>query len=236
MSTLRALLDSGVPLVVASFYDDEVLAEKAPSLGVDVAELRIDQFSRTDVEHVVRQARLFGGMPTLATVRAAHEGGAWQGTDEERLELYRAVLPFVDAVDVELSSRAIRDDVIAAAREHDAVVIGSFHDFTRTPDLGDLEAVVAEGKAVGVDLVKVSTMATSREDLRRLASLLVNDSGLIVIAMGAVGTVSRVFFPALGSRLTFSFIGDKPTSGQLAFDEMSALMRKFYPEDRPTPA
>ncbi|MBP2333981.1 3-dehydroquinate dehydratase-1 [Saccharothrix coeruleofusca] len=235
MSTMRALLDSGVPLVAVSFYDNDCArtAKEAKAAGVDVAELRVDQFERTDVEHVLACAAEFGDLATLATVRSRREGGEWGGSEQQRLELFRALAPHVDAVDVELSSREIRDDVIAEARRHDAVVIASYHDFERTPELDRLRAVVAEAGEVGADLVKVSTMANSREDVRRLATLLTNapeDLGMIVIGMGATGTLSRVFFPALGSRLTYSFIGDRPTSGQLEFGETSRLLRQFYPD------
>lgn len=235
VNTLRVLLDGGVPLVAVSFYDrdGERLAREARSAGVDIAELRIDQFSNTTTDHVLAQVREFRHLPVLATVRSEHEGGGWRGTEVERLDLFRAVMPFAAAVDIELSSREILHDVVATARQHDVMVIVSHHDFERTPDVGELEAVVGAAQAAGADIVKVSTMARSVADVKRLASLLVNaDDGpeLIVIAMGATGTVSRVFFPALGSRITYSFIGDRPSPGQLEFTETFRLLRQFYPE------
>lgn len=235
MNTMRALVDGGVPLVAVSFDDKdcERAAREALASGVDVAELRIDRFSRTDVGHVLEKVHAFRGLPVLATVRSAAEGGGWGGTEEERLDLFRAVAPLVDAVDVELSSGGVLADVISAARAHDALSIVSYHNFDRTPDIDSLEAIVRDARAAGADIVKISTMATSAADVKTLASLLVNagdDTEMIVIAMGATGTASRIFFPALGSRLTYTFIGHQPTSGQLDFAETFALMRKFYPE------
>lgn len=235
MNSVRTLLRGDVPLVAVSFsdHDSEHAAAEAQELGVDVAELRVDQFSRADPEHVVAQVRAFGALPVLVTVRAEHEGGGWRGTEAERLELFRAVAPLADAVDVELSSRDILADVIALGREHDAVVIVSYHNFDHTPDLADLKAVVAAAKEAGADIVKVSTMANSAHDVKRLASLLVetgDQADLIVIAMGATGTLSRVFFPVLGSRLTYSFLGENRTSGQLGFTDTLDLLRRFYPD------
>ncbi|MFD1149746.1 type I 3-dehydroquinate dehydratase [Saccharothrix hoggarensis] len=235
MNAIRALLDRGVPLVAASFDDTdcERAAKAAVEAEVDVAELRLDQFSTTDPEHVREQIGAFRDLPVLATARSAREGGGWTGTDEARLALFRAVAPLVDAVDVELSSREILADVVAAARRHDAVVIVSFHDFDRTPPIDRLRATVAEAKAAGADIVKVSTMATSRADVKALATLLTeadDDTGLIVIAMGEIGSVSRIFFPALGSRLTYSFVDHRPTSGQLGYAETFRLLRRFYPD------
>lgn len=234
MNTMRALLGLDLPLIAVSFADDDSAgaATEARSLGVDVAELRIDRFSRTDVGHVVEQVRAFEGLPVLATVRSAAEGGGWSGGEAARLELFREVAPLVDAVDVELSSREVVAEVIAAAHARDALAIVSFHDFDRTPDIGELDAIVRAAKDVGADIVKISTMANSGADVKTLASLLVNsdsDTEMIVIAMGAVGTASRIFFPALGSRLTYTFIGHQPTSGQLDYAETSRLIRQFYP-------
>ncbi|MEC3980985.1 type I 3-dehydroquinate dehydratase [Amycolatopsis sp. H20-H5] len=235
MNSVRALLRGDGPLVAVSFgdQDSERAAAEARALGVDVAELRVDQFVRTDAEHVVAQVRAFGELPVLVTVRAAHEGGGWHGTGAERLELFRAVAPLADAVDIELSSQDILADVVALGREHDAVTIVSYHDFDHTPALADLKAVVRDAKEAGADIVKVSTMANSGQDVKRLASLLLetgDQADLIVIAMGATGTVSRVFFPVLGSRLTYSYLGENRTSGQLGFTDTLDLLRRFYPD------
>ncbi|QQQ75008.1 type I 3-dehydroquinate dehydratase [Saccharothrix sp. 6-C] len=212
--------------------DSERAAAEARSLGVDVAELRIDRFSLTGSGHVLDQVRAFDGLPVLATVRSAAEGGGWRSGEAARLELFREVAPLVDAVDVELSSREILADVIAAAHAHDALAIVSHHNFDRTPGIDDLRAIARDAREAGADIVKISTMATDSADLKVLASLLVDsgdDSEMIVIAMGEIGTASRIFFPALGSRLTYTFIGHQPTSGQLDFAETSRLVRKFHP-------
>ncbi|MCJ1678333.1 type I 3-dehydroquinate dehydratase [Streptomyces sp. APSN-46.1] len=231
---LRTLLDGDVPLVAVSFgdSDNERLAQEAKDAGVDIAELRIDGFSRTDQDHVLAQVRAFASMPVLATVRSAYEGGDWKGTEQERLALFRAIAPHVHAVDIELSSREILAEVVAAAHEHDTVALISYHNFDLTPSSEELEAVIADAKEAGADIVKLSTMATSADDVKRLAALLLaagDDVPLIVIAMGAEGCASRVFFPVLGSRITYSFFGTSFAPGQLAFAETSGLLRTFHP-------
>lgn len=234
MNRLQALFDREIPLVAVSFGDDdsERLAREAATAGVDVAELRIDQYSRTDSDHVLAQIRQFRDLPVLATIRTQQEGGDWTGSEAERLAMFRAIAAEVDAVDIELSSSEIRTDVIAAAKQHDCVVIVSHHDFDITPSLSELEKITVAAKDAGADYVKLSTMVRSTRDLRILASLTLKmaDLGVIVIAMGAIGTAGRIFFPALGSKLTFSFIGNRPAPGQLDFVETFHLMRKFYPE------
>ncbi|QFZ22552.1 type I 3-dehydroquinate dehydratase [Saccharothrix syringae] len=234
MNALRALLDTGVPLVAVSFDDQD--AERAASAAVearvDVAELRVDRFRDTATDHVLRQVEAFRDLPTLVTVRSAAEGGDWRGTEDERLALFRAVAPRVDAVDVELSSRDILDEVVIAAHEHDALVVVSYHNFDHTPPLDELRTTAKAARAAGADIVKISTMARSKADLKVLTTLLVDADvpEMIVIGMGATGTASRIFFPALGSRLTYTFMDAQATSGQLDFAETFALMRRFHPD------
>ncbi|MET9467304.1 type I 3-dehydroquinate dehydratase [Streptomyces sp. NPDC006544] len=235
MNSLRALLDGGIPLVAVSFDDSdtEPRAHAAKAAGVDVAELRVDRYARTETAHVLAQVDAFKALPVLATLRSAREGGAWKGTESQRLELFRALAPQVDAVDIELSSGEILTEVIEAAHRHDTVAVVSYHNFELTPGTEELQAVIDGAKSAGADVVKVSTMVRSDEDVRRLASLLLSAGAdgtrLIVIAMGERGAVSRVFFPALGSRITYSFFGASSAPGQLAFPETFDLLRTFYP-------
>ena len=69
-------------------------------------------------------------------------------------------MPRVGAVDVEIASEIARD-VIAAARAAGVLSIASFHDFVKTPGDAALEAVVAQGRALGADVVKIATAVTA---------------------------------------------------------------------------
>src|SRR5258705_10208851 len=106
MATLRERLADEVPLVAVSFGDDAAERDAAlvRDLGVDVAELRIDWYSAIEPDHVRAQVDRFRGLPTLATIRSKAEGGHWSGGEPDRLRLFEAVLPAVDAIDVELSA------------------------------------------------------------------------------------------------------------------------------------
>ncbi len=105
--------------------------------GLEVAELRIDHFAHSDPGHVLGQLDVFAGVPILATIRSAAEGGGWQAPEAERLALFRALIPRVDAVDVEIASEIARE-VIGAARGAGKLAIASFHDFAKTPTDAEL--------------------------------------------------------------------------------------------------
>lgn len=201
------------------------------SQGLDVAELRVDHFARFDLEHVLAQCDVFADTPLLVTIRSAAEGGGWKAPEPQRLALFRALLPRVGAVDVEIGS-AIASDVVAAARAAGVLSIASFHDFAETPDSAALEAVVARGRALGADVVKVATAVAAPGDVRRLARLLVttDDVGLIAIGMGERAVATRLLFPALGSLLTYAHAGDATAPGQIPLAEMMALLARLYPD------
>lgn len=224
--------------MIAASFTDEIATDDiafAVRQGLDVAELRIDRYADASAERVVAQAQRFAALPTIATIatiRIATEGGEWSGDEMERLARFRTVLPHVDGVDIELRA-TIRDDVIAAARAHDKVVIVSHHDFERTPPYDELRATVEAASAAGAEYVKLAAMAAGWADVRTLARLTIDlaEVGLIVMAMGSHGTVSRVFFPALGSRLTYAYVDAKyQVPGQLDLQHTLHHLRTFYPE------
>ncbi|WP_433614277.1 type I 3-dehydroquinate dehydratase [Dactylosporangium sp. CA-139114] len=232
--TLRERLSGGAPLVAVSFGDEDPAgdAARARDLGVDLAELRIDWNRSAEPADVLAAIEPFraAGLRILATIRSRAEGGRWAHDEGARLRLFEAILPAVDAVDVELSAGGILPGVVAAARAAARPVVVSYHDFDKTPGEEVLAGTVEAAKAAGADVVKISTMAHGPEDLRRLAGLLVRYDSLIVIGMGAEGSATRVLFPVLGSRVTYSADGDRPSApGQLPFEETVRLLETFSP-------
>ena len=220
------------PCVAVPFADRTARAEVVAlaSRGLDIAEIRVDHFARFDSAHVLAQLDVFAGVPVLATIRSAAEGGGWRGTEAERLALFRALIPRVDAVDVEIASEIARD-VVTAARGAGKLAIASFHDFARTPGDAALADVVARGRALGADVVKIATAVATPADLRALARLLVGTDGigLIAIGMGDRALATRLLFPALGSLLTYAHAGAATAPGQIPLDEMHSLLRRLFP-------
>jgi 3-dehydroquinate dehydratase-1 len=227
----RLPLDGSVPLLVASFGNGEHTAiDEAVQHGLDVAELRIDLYEDVRPTSVLSEIAKFKKLPTLGTIRAQDEGGSWTQNEAARLKLFRAIAPHVDAIDVELRA-GIRDEVLALAKDAGKLAILSFHDFHYTPPLDALIGYVDQAKALGADVVKIATFARDDADVATLAHLLLQkrDANLIVIAMGPAGVKSRVFFPALGSLLTFAALNQPTAPGQLPIVEMFRELRFYYP-------
>jgi len=230
---LALAMTTRTPAVALSFVDGEPDAALAAAVaaGVDVAELRIDRWSSVDADHVVAETQRFGNLATLATIRTSDEGGEWDGGDTARAAVFRAAMPFVDGIDIELAAAGALASVIEDARSAGLVVVLSFHDFESTPSTGRLDELIDRGVAAGADVVKVSALAGSPIDVRRLAEVTCRraDGGVITIAMGEHGSISRVMFGALGSLMTYC-AGSHEVSGQLSVTETVALLDRFMPD------
>jgi len=226
----------GAPRIAVPFRDGAFapLIDDAVRRGVDIAELRVDQFSRMDTAHVLAEAAKFSALPVLGTIRSAAEGGKWKDSDERRLELYRALLPYVQAVDVELSSSDILPSVVRETHALHKPIVISFHDFTGTPDGARLEQIERDAREAGADIVKVATVCTTNADIQTLARFTLDhaNDGVVVIGMGPVGVCTRLLFPALGSLFTFAALGQGTAPGQLQLAEMKQLFDQIYSTTR----
>ena len=197
-----------------------------------VVELRLDALIDPSPESLLAFTRRYAGFPLLATIRRSEEGGGWKGTEPDRQRCYELLLPEVQAVDVEIGAGEWASTIARLARERGVLSIGSFHDFGETPSDARLEEVHARGRASGFDVVKVAARCNSPQDLQRLAAFTLahRDENVITIGMGAHGLVSRVFFPALGSLLTYTFLGEPTAPGQLNCTDTLKYLDVFYPE------
>lgn len=203
--------------------------ESALAAGAHALEFRIDNFSSTDPEHVAQVLDALRVGPSLATIRHANEGGNWNGVEEARLALYRCVLPLVDGVDCEAGAE-ICESLFAEARAQGKLTIASHHNFTLCPSEAELTALVNRADALRADVIKVAGYCASFADLRRLADFALRNTrrGSVVIGMGNAGMCSRVFFPALGSLLTYSFIGKPSAPGQLNYETLVEYLSQLH--------
>ncbi|MCF6285223.1 MAG: type I 3-dehydroquinate dehydratase [Candidatus Hydrogenedentes bacterium] len=219
----------GIAIAIQDAVDPSAITAACPGA---IVELRLDALKEATPETCAAFSACYGHFPTLATIRHADEGGAWHGTEAERLDCFKAVIPVVDAVDVEIAVGSITGEVVATAHDAGKLVIGSFHDFDATPDEERLEQVHEAGRKAGVDIVKVAARCNDPEDLRRLAAFTLahREEGIIVVGMEAYGLVSRVFFPALGSLLSYTFMGTPTAPGQLNCHDTLAYLGGFYPQ------
>ena len=216
-----------------------VLAEAATVVAKrpDVIEWRVDFFEGIgDTAAVLETGRALraavGDTPVIFTRRSAKEGGEPVPIDDERVVgLYDAVgaSGAIDFVDFEMSNdsghvRRVRD----GARGHAVRVILSYHNFGFTPGQDRLIERFLEAERLGADVAKVAVMPRDRMDvLTLLAATAVADAKsripLISMAMGPLGSVTRMIGGVFGSSLSFA-VGDASSApGQIPIADLVAV-------------
>lgn len=215
--------------VIIGRIDRRVVA-KAVSEGADILEVRLDTFEAltpVKAQDELKRLKEITRLPLLLTYRSRREGGAVEISDKARLSIMRAAIPYADIVDIELSSRSILKNVIDLAHETGKSVIVSHHNFKTTPVTKVLADIISRARSAGADLVKIAAFANKKVDLKRLAGLLTDSNDLVVIAMGPIGVASRVFFPLLGSKITYGSLTGKTAPGQISLKEIKKEFHRY---------
>ena len=223
------VLETRPRIVAAGGENDLAALAEAPA---DMIELRADLFAVPTPETIVAAlVRLrISGRPVLLTVRAEREGGR-PLAEGQRMAIYEAGLAHVDAIDVEIASSGLVDHVVPRARAAGRTVLLSAHFPEHMPPAATLGALIDQAFARGADLAKLAAFARTLDDVRTLlaVTLAARERGVVTMALGAVGTLSRVFFPAAGSLLTYGCVGQPTAAGQLPVEELARDLRRFYP-------
>jgi len=218
------------PKIVLSIDDSASSILLRKDCLFDIIELRIDLFSSFAIDHILSVVELFRFYPIIATIRSKKEGGNFTGEEQERLFIFKKIIPYIDAVDIELSSTKILQDVVHAARKEKKKVIISHHNFKKTPSIRSLNNILKKGFASKADIVKIAVFAKNNNDLQQLTrfTLMNKDKKIVILAMGEIGAISRLFFPAIGSALTYAHFGKPTAPGQIDCATMARLIKMFY--------
>lgn len=221
-------------VLVSSDVGNGDFIEKSKTEGVDILELRIDLLRNTEKDYIIKiiKSIMGKGLPIIATIRRKGEGERKDIPDEERLKLFNAVIPLVDGIDIELESKSILKEVIQKARDYKKTTIISYHDLKETPPDIKLENIIEKASKIGGDIIKIAAFTKSREDVIRLMKITLKykSKNIITISMGGKGVISRVFFPFIGSLLTYGCINVPSAPGQLPINILVEELRRFYPE------
>ncbi|HEY7819946.1 MAG TPA: shikimate dehydrogenase, partial [Vicinamibacteria bacterium] len=186
--------------------------------------LRVD---RLDRPHLERLRDLGGeiGKPILLTCRSAREGGAFSGTEEERLALLaRAEALAFDYVDIEIDSLSA-----SPPRATRAKLVLSHHDFRGIPE--DLDGKIRKAIELGADVVKIAAHVSSLEGSLRLARAgdRARKAGkeYVPVPLGPAGTSGRILASPLGAAFTYAPPSTSRSTGpgQVALDELLDLYR-----------
>jgi len=205
-----------VPIAARDTESAILQTHRAAALA-DAIEIRLDYIQNLSLE------RMFGhrpALPLIATCRPSREGGQFEGSEQERLDLLeKADRLGADYVDVEVGS-------VQGFRRGRAKLIVSHHDFRGTPER--LQPVLDRLKATGADIIKLVTTAENITDNVRILELLRDsDEPMVAFCMGKLGMASRILAEKFGSMFTFGSLesGKESAPGQLTAREMREVYR-----------
>lgn len=247
---LNAVL-SHRPAVVGTLTGGASLSDQlraARTARVDAIEFRADTFpwsgestavANMAARGVISRIREAGRFPVLLTIRRAPEQSARPAgpalSNTRRAALFRALLPAVHGVDVEIAATALARDVTRAAHAKRVSVIHSFHDFGSPSTSSRLLALARASRRMGGDLFKAAITPRTEDDVvqafRAAASWPV--PRMTLIAMGAKGAVTRIAGYTFGSLLTYGSLGRATAPGQLSAAALRPLVNRLYPHAVP---
>jgi 3-dehydroquinate dehydratase I len=182
---------------------------------VDLLEVRVDHFV-DDLSGLLAAIKELA-TPLIVTVRRQQEGGAALLTFAQRAELYREFLPFAALIDVELRSAHALSSVLRDAKKAGIGRILSWHDFKKTPSLGELRSRWEKARGFAPEIIKFATRTRTAKDLARLMEFQAGaprKPALSLMGMCEFGKVSRLALAQAGSVLNYGYLGELQVSGQ----------------------
>lgn len=109
-------------------------------------------------------------------------------------------------------------------------VIGSSHDFEKTPETEEMVCRLVRMQDLGMDITKLAVMPQTRQDVVRLLDASVRmrerfaDRPFVTMAMGKLGVVTRCIGGFSGSAITFAAAAGASAPGQISADRMTAVL------------
>ena len=227
-----------VPIVAKDAAGIEAKGKELTAYTMDVVEWRVDFYEDVfDIEKTVETGKklraALGDTPILFTFRTKKEGGEKEIDMDTYTALNKAMAEsgYVDAIDVEIFSgddvvKTNIDNIHAAGK----VVVGSNHDFFKTPDKDDLICRLKKMQDMGADIPKIAVMPQSIADVLTLQAATdefaheIADRPIITMSMGPKGVITRIAGELFGSSMTFGAVGQVSAPGQIPVEKLQAAM------------
>lgn len=228
-----------VPIVEKSKTEILKMAKEIVNSSADMVEWRVDWFESVfDIEKVVEVAaelrKILGKIPLLFTFRTKAEGGEKEieSTQYRELLLSIAATSDVDMVDVEVFFDNDIAQLICELHEKDIVVVGSNHDFEKTPSKEEIIRRLCHMQDIGADILKMAVMPQKQSDVITLMDAtkeMVSEYAqhpVVTMSMSEMGIVSRLEGQLFGSAVTFGSLTKTSAPGQINVEKLKKGLEK----------
>lgn len=227
-----------VPIVDTSKEDILNSAKSFKEARIDLVEWRVDFFDgiydAVKVNDVLRELRaILGSIPILFTIRTSNEGGNIAINEKEYINVNINAIKSgdIDMIDVEMfMNGAVSNIVINEAHNSSVKVVGSNHDFEKTPDMEEIICRLKLMQSGNADILKIAVMPKTKKDVLTLL-LATNemcekyaDRPVITMSMGRLGAVSRISGQLFGSAVTFGTVNAASAPGQLEVGSLREIL------------
>lgn len=213
-------------------------------------------------ETIHKLGQALGDKELLFTIRTSDEGGEQQITFEDYASILVAVadLSEIHYVDVEMFSgmrnqsqekweQAGHHFPMWEEEDHEAyrpvkrllwqlrhkvTVIGSYHDFAKTPPAAEITKRLVLMRRLGADIPKMAVMPQKQEDVLALMAAtwegkkMLDPVPVITMSMGGMGLISRVTGESFGSAVTFGCMGKPSAPGQIEAEQLQQVLRILH--------
>lgn len=236
-------IGEGMPKIIVPIVENtrEDIIKKALSLKgmeFDFVEWRVDfyedAFNLPELIDTLRKLRYeLGARPLIFTFRSKSEGGEKTISDKEYTALNKAAAEsgYADIVDVEIfMNEDVVKENIKNIHKAGVLVIGSNHDFNKTPDKDEIVYRLRKMQEMDADIPKIAVMPNSEEDVLTLLSATNEmhtkyaDRPIITMAMGSLGLISRLSGELFGSSMSFASVGQVSAPGQIPLEDLKQVL------------
>jgi 3-dehydroquinate dehydratase/shikimate dehydrogenase len=184
----------------------------------DLLEVRLDRFGKAPDIGELLSAKT---RPVIFSCRRPQDGGAWEGSEEERLALLRqCIISKADYVEIEL-------DVADRVRPFPpAQRVISYTNLRETPP--DIADIYAEAQTKKPDVIKLATVARTPEEAWPLIQVLVHPPvPTVVVGLGKPGVMLTVLGKKIGAPWTYAALerGMEAYPGQPTVRDLETVYR-----------
>ena len=197
-------------------------ADKSIEAGADLLEFRIDALNHPDprgVSTIIEDI----DYSLIATNRRIQEGGLFNGSESERIDILLEAAKYADIVDIELGTR---DEYLSEILKASKTSIISYHDYDKTPTEKLLLNIVKKEQRLG-DIAKFAVMPKNISDTLVVLQVLSQVQNTIGISMGKIGSYTRIVAPIFGSPITFASVDSLSAPGQLDIRSTRDILALF---------
>ena len=231
-----------IPIKSADLNINKQIIETALEKSPDLIEFRLDYIN--EAKFITRSllkemvAVIPPKIPTILTFRRKQEGGQYDLSVNERLDVLRHLIEVKPGyIDIEINSESkVLKNLIDLAYDNKVKLIFSYHDFEKLVTYEETTEILNRfdeklKNELLIDLYKIngsifkiiSTAHLFNDNVRVLNTckkLSQQDKKFICFAMGKVGMFSRILCVKFGSLWTYGSLEEKTAPGQIKIEEI----------------